>query len=84
MAVDAIVRISFQSNVYANQATNQALVGHAQNASGSGPFTRVGTAAYSVNGGADVAVGRALAELGQTLSTFATDLDFAAITLVRK
>lgn len=84
MPVDAIVRLSFQSNTSANQAANQALVGHTQNSAGPGPFVRVGTAAYSVNGGNETAVGQALADLGKALSDFATDLDFVSISLLRR
>lgn len=83
MAVDSIVRVSFQTNVAANQAVNSALVGHPQNATGTGPFTRVGTAAFSVNGGNDAAVGSALAMLGAAISTHSADLDFLSISLVK-
>jgi hypothetical protein len=83
MAVNAIIRVSFQTNVTANQAVNSALVGHPQNATGTGPFTRVGTAAYSVTGGGDAAVGGALATLGAELSTHAASLDFLSVSLVR-
>lgn len=81
MAVDSIVRVSFQTNPSANQAVNQALVGHAQDPTGSGPFTRVGTAAYTCRGGAEVAVMSALDQLGRALSKFAVDVDFVSITV---
>jgi hypothetical protein len=84
MAVDAIVRVSFQTNVPANQAANTALVGHAQNAQGPGPFTRVGTAAYSCNAGADADVMAALAALGQALAAHAATVDFVSVSLVRR
>ena len=84
MAVDAIVRVSFQTNVQANQAANSALVGHTQNAQGTGPFTRVGTAAYGCNGANDVDVTASLAALGAALAQFATYVDFVSISLVRR
>ena len=84
MAVDAIVRVSFQTNIPANQAANSALVGHTQNANGPGPFVRVGTAAYSCHAGADVEVLSALAALGQALAANAATVDFVSVSLVRR
>jgi hypothetical protein len=84
MSVTAIIRASFQSSVQANQAVNSALVGHAQNAQGPGPFTRVGTAAFTVTQGNEAAVGQALAALGQAVATHAAALDFLAVTVVRE
>ncbi len=84
MAVDAIVRVSFQSNVLANQAANNAMVGHAQAATGGGPFERVGTAAYSCSNADELQVAQALAQLGQALVMHAPDIDFVGVTLVRR
>ncbi len=84
MPVDAIVRVSFQTNVRANQAANSALVGHTQNATGPGPFQRHGTAAYSCSNVAEAAAGAAISQLGQAVQQFASDLDFVSISLVRR
>jgi hypothetical protein len=84
MPVDSIIRVSFQTNPQANQAANTALVGHTQNASGPGPFARVGTAAYSCSNAPELAVGSAIAQLGNALKDFASDLDFVSISLVRR
>jgi hypothetical protein len=83
MPVSAIVRVSFQSSVQANQATNSALVGHPQDATGTGPFARVGTAVYTVNLGNEAAVGQALADLGQAVAAHSQTLDFLSVSLVR-
>lgn len=83
MAINAIVRVSFQSSTNANQATNNALLGHAQNPTGSGPFARVGTAVYTCNGAAELPVAQALASLGQALVTYADGIDFVSVTIVR-
>jgi hypothetical protein len=77
MAVDAIVRVSFQSNSAAHKAAHHALVG-------AGPFTKTNTAVYACNQEPDADVARALAGLGQTLVTYAPDVDFVSITLVRR
>ena len=84
MPVDSIVRVSFQSNTRANQAANSALVGHAQNATGTGPFTRHGTAAYSCSSTSEAAVGASIAQLGQAIQQFSSDLDFVSVSLVRR
>ena len=83
MAFDAIIRVSFQSSPAANQAANQALVGHAQDAEGTGPFRRIGTALYSMNAGRDEDVATALAALGTALSEHASELDFVSVSLAR-
>jgi hypothetical protein len=77
MPVDAIVRVSFQSNNAAHKAAYQALVG-------SGPFTKTNTAVYACDQKPDADVASALAGLGQALITYATDVDFVSITLVRR
>ena len=84
MAVDAIVRVSFQTNIPANQAANYALVGHTQNTNGPGPFVRVGTAAFSCNAGSDADVMNALAALGQALAAHSATVDFVSVSLVRR
>lgn len=83
MAMDAIVRISFESNVYANQAANKALVGHATWARRTGPFERVGTALYQCRQANDHEVGEALERLGTALKEYSHSLDFVSISLVR-
>lgn len=84
MAIDAIVRVSFQTHVPANQAANRALVGDPQAATGTGPFERVGTAAYACTNQPDRAVGNAIADLGSALQQFADKVDFVSVTLVRR
>ena len=83
MAIDAIVRVSFQSATRANQAANSALVGHLQNATGTGPFRRINTAVYQCSGAPDAEVGKSLALLGEALQTFSARIDFLSITMVR-
>ena len=83
MAIDAIIRVSFNTKVHANRAANQALVGHPQAAKATGPFERTGTAVYQCEGADDAAVGAALARLGQQLNAFADKIDFVSISLVR-
>lgn len=83
VAVDAIVRVSFQSSPPANQAANSALVGHTQNKNRPGPFTRVSTACYGCSVADETAVAAALASLGQALAKYATVIDFVSISMVR-
>lgn len=83
MPIDAVVRVSFQTSVYANQAVNSALVGHAQDKSGKGPFTRTGTALYQCINEPDNAVGASLAQLGQALQSHSAKIDYASITVIR-
>jgi len=84
MPIDAIVRVSFQSEPRANQAANLALVGDRQESVGPGPFRRVNTAVYSCSGAPDIAVGRALADFGSALNEFSAEVDFASVTLIRR
>jgi hypothetical protein len=84
MPIDSIVRVSFQSSVLANQAANNALVGHPQNPTGPGPFTKIGTAVYSCTDAGELLVATALAQLGQALATHAADIDFVSITMARR
>lgn len=84
MPIDAIVRVSFQSNVQALQAANSALVGHPQNTTGTGPFKKIGTAVFSCSDADELPVAKALATLGAALQTYAGDIDFVSITMARK
>jgi hypothetical protein len=84
MAVDAIVRVSFDTNASANQAANKALVGHAQNARATGPFERIGTAAYSCSNASDLAVAQALGLLSAAVIQYSGSVDSIAITFVRR
>jgi hypothetical protein len=84
VAVDSIIRVSFQSSVPALQAANNALVGHQSAPTGNGPFIRVGTAAFSAQGQPEQEVANALAGLGAVLAHYAEVLDFVAISLVRR
>lgn len=84
MAIDAIVRVSFQSNVRANQAANNALVGHVSESTGPGPFERTGTATYSANSQPDENVHDAIAALMVAVRQHHADLDFLSITLSKR
>ena len=84
MATDSIVRVSFESEPKANRAANTALVGHPQEATGSGPFVRVSTAVYSCTNADDKAVGKSIAQLGQALDEWAEVLDFVSVSLARR
>lgn len=84
MATDAIVRVSFESSVYANQAANRALVGHATYKRGPGPFRKVGTALYQCHEAEDHAVGEALAQLGIALREYSGYIDFVSISILRR
>ncbi len=78
--MQAIVRVSFQSNVRQNQAANRALVGHTQNKTGSGPFERVSTATYAATGPIGSLVD-AIAALVEVISNGKETLDFFTVTL---
>lgn len=84
MAIDAIVRVSFQTNTAANQAANSALVGHAQNPTGPGPFARVNTAVYSAQAKPDADVVQALAALMMVVGQPGAALDFLSISLTTR
>ncbi len=84
MAFDAIVRVSFQTDVQANQAVNKALVGDSQNSTGTGPFTKIGTALYSCTNANDSEVAGTLVELSKELKANASSLDFCSITLAKR
>lgn len=84
MAVDAIVRVSFETDTPANQAANKALVGHAQEWIATGLFQKVGTAAYACSNAKEVDVAHALAELGKALLRYADSIDFVAISVARR
>lgn len=83
-AIDAIVRVSFQSSVKANQAVNLVLVGHRQNPIGPRPFKRVNTAAFACRAGDPSQVVAALNELGKLVLEHADRLDFLSVTVVRR
>ena len=80
MSINSIVRVSFQSNINANQAVNKALVGHAQNSSGPGPYKRVGTAVFVCDSDHDGEVANAFAKLNQTITQFHDSIDFMSIS----
>lgn len=81
MNVDAIVRVSFDNgDPRANQAANRALVGHALRKSSGGPFTRVGTAAYSCSDKPRATVVTAIKCLTDELPNY--DVDYVAISIV--
>jgi len=85
MSVDAVVRVSFNGgDPRNNQAANRALVGHAQNATGSGPFEKVGTALYTCTGGDAERVAGAIVELAAEVKTRANALDFISIHVFRR
>jgi hypothetical protein len=82
--IDAIIRVSFQSSVEANQDTNKALVGRPQGKKGPGPFRKVNTALYHCREGDDARVLKSLADLGRVLRSHSSRVDFASITLIRR
>ena len=84
MPVDAIVRVSFQSSSAANQSANNALIGHTQNKTGPGPFTRVSTACYACSDANEAAVAASLASLGQALTVHAAVIDYVSISMVKR
>ncbi len=84
MPADSIVRVSFQSNVPANQAANTALVGAPEAQTGTGPFEKVGTAAYSAAQASEIDVATSLAALGNALLHHANSIDFLSISVVRR
>ena len=84
MPIDAIIRVSFQSSVPANQAVNQALVGHRQHRTASGPFAKVNTALYQCMDADDADVGRSLAALGEAYAAHVRSIDFLSVSLLRK
>lgn len=84
MAVDGIIRVSFQSNTPANQAANKALVGQTQGNIGSGPFAKIGTAVYTCSNAHPIAVAQSLADLGEVLLEFADTLDFVSISIAKR
>ena len=84
MAVDAIIRVSFQSDPQANQDVNEALVGHKQEATGQRPFERVNTAVYSCVGAADQSVEDALKAFVRAIGWHRHSLDFLSVTLTKR
>lgn len=83
MAVTAIVRVSFQSVVEANQAVNKALVGVNQGDTGPGPFAKAGTAVYCCSDADSMEVANAISELGLAIGKHGADLDYASINIVK-
>jgi hypothetical protein len=82
MAIDAIVRVSFQNRPKANRAANEALVGDPQARSSYRPFTRVNTACYTVSKGNEIDVLDALKNLLEVARE--PGLDFLSITVVTR
>lgn len=81
MPIDAILRVSFQSSVRANQAANRALVGHAQNASGPGPFSRINTAVYECRGAETSVALASIATLIDQMLQRPDKIDFLSVSL---
>ena len=84
MAIDAIIRVSFQTSPEANKAANSALVGHQSNSHGPGPFERVNTAVYSCRGESDNVVHDALRDFVVALGTHREVLDFVSVTATKR
>jgi hypothetical protein len=84
MPIDAIVRVSFQSNSNAIQATRIALVGDATNTTGPGPFKREGTAAFLCSEANEAKVAKAMSDFTQVLAQYALSIDFISITILRR
>ena len=83
MPIDAIIRVSFQSEVPANQAANKALVGHQSNATGNGPFQRLNTAAYVCYQAPDADVHQSLHALFSAINTHSAVLDYLSVSMTR-
>jgi hypothetical protein len=83
MAIDAIIRVSFQSDTPANQDVNEALVGHKQEATGPNPFRRVNTAVYSCTNGDDDSVKNALTGFVKAIGRHTYSLDFLSVSLTK-
>lgn len=81
MSTSAIVRVGFQSDTPANQAANDALVGHTQLPRYTGPFVRVNTAVYECAGKDPNEVLKALTRLLGVYRNHHTTIDFLSITL---
>ena len=84
MAIDSIIRTSFESSVTANQAVNSALVGHQSNSTGPGPYQKIGTALYTCSNANEADVGKSILELGVALANNAQLIDFVSITIARR
>ena len=84
MAIDAIVRASFQSSPDANHAVNKALVGHATRTRGVGPFVRVNTQVFVASAAPDAAVHSALMALMNEIGVHSAKLDFLSITVTTR
>ncbi len=84
MVIDAVVRVSFQSETEANQAVNNALVGHPQDATGNGPFTKEGTALYRCTGTEDDDFKKALSQLVQAVNSHIYALDHVFLYITRQ
>ena len=84
MALDAIVRASFQTHVTGNQAVNRALVGQHQDATGPGPFERVNTQVFVASAKPDAAVHAALASLMTPINTHSAKLDYLSVTVTTR
>jgi len=82
--INAIVRVSFQSDPEANQLASETLTGHRM-ATTSLPFTKLlNTAVYHCQAGSDHAVLSAVAALLTRLRNEKADVvDYVSITLVR-
>ena len=84
MAIDCLIRVSFQSDANANQGVNEALVGDKQAAVGSGPFQRVNTAVYRAVAGVDADVIAALNDFVAQLTNHSGVIDFVGMSLTRR
>lgn len=76
MPIDAIVRLSFQTNSQANQEAQRAITS-------SGVFQRVNTAVFSTSKGDDEKVQAALEQLLGVLKNHSSTIDFVSLTLTR-
>jgi hypothetical protein len=78
-----IVKVSFQSEVQANQAVNKALVGQHQGDTGPGPFRKVNTGLYLCDNAGEAAVVLALKDLALAIETWKAKLDFVSVSITR-
>lgn len=81
--IDAIVRVSFQSDSTANQEASRTLTGD-RFGNGPGPFrTGPNTALYHCPAGADAAVLDSLRDFLAAMRNKANVVDYISITLIR-
>lgn len=83
MAVDALIRVSFESNADASNAARRNLTGTQLANTPETPFQKLGSSAYSAMNASDADVAAAIAALAQTITSHSS-LDFLSISVIRR